>query len=170
MSASNHALLESHEGFTCGEVVVFHPKVFQNKNYVPHYDVYKGHRFQIVDIHEEFEDGLPLGEPHFELTCVTGSVQVKGHVHPDELKHAPVESCDWTAFEVIKHLGVIPMSIETKEGEAPRPPSDSEVRRWLDQSAVIINGKRPKAKDIVEWPITQLVFFPKSEKKRTTVI
>lgn len=67
---------------------------------------------------------------------------------------------------VLKHVGVIPMSQE----KPCTVPSNSEVRRWLDQSSVIINGKKPKANDIVEFPITQLVFFPKSVNRRTTVI
>lgn len=53
----------------------------------------------------------------------------------------------------------IPMSTEA----ACEMASNSEVRRWLDQSAVIINGKKPKAKDIIELPVTSLIFFPKSK-------
>lgn len=70
-----------------------------------------------------------------------------------------------TALEIIKEIGVIPMSVE----KPCTVPSNSEIRRWLDQQAVIINGKKPKANDKVEFPITQLVFFPKA-KRRTTVI
>lgn len=57
------------------------------------------------------------------------------------------------------------MSVERK----CEHPSGSELRRWLDQGAVIINGKTPKAAEEVEFPIEQLVFFPKA-KRRTTVI
>jgi hypothetical protein len=183
-----------------GHVVKFHIKVFQNKNYVPYYDEYKGHQFEVVAFHYEREDctscdgtGTISGvgctdclgtgvdymsaqafqdieDAHVELRCLTGDVKVKGHVHYDEIQHVPVESCDMNAFDVVKYIGAIPMSIETKEGEPPRQPTDAEIRRWLDQSAVIINGKRPKAKDTVEFPITELIFFPKSAKKRTTVI
>lgn len=78
----------------------------------------------------------------------------------------PVERATWTAFEAILYLGVIPASVENPPAKA----SNSEIRRWLDQQSVIINGKKPKAKDIVEFPITQLIFFPKSPKRRTTVI
>lgn len=82
---------------------------------------------------------------------------------PEAVELAIVER---TAFDTIKYLGVIPTSNEN----APNPPSNSELRRWLDQKAVIINGKTPSSKEMVQWPITQLVFFPKSEKRRTTVI
>lgn len=83
-----------------------------------------------------------------------------------QLRQPKVESRDWTAYEVVLFLGVIPASIE----KAPEPASKSEVRRWLENSAVVINGKKPKPMDLVEFPITQLVFFPKSDKRRTTVI
>jgi len=59
-----------------GMTVEFHPKVFQHP-YAPHYDAYKGHRFEVIAFH-------PLG--HVEITCVDDpSVRVKGHVHDDEL-------------------------------------------------------------------------------------
>jgi hypothetical protein len=70
-----------------------------------------------------------------------------------------------TALEIILELGVVPMSVE-------RPcshPTNAEIRRWLDQKSVIINGMRPRAKEVVEFPITELVFFPKG-KRKTTVL
>jgi hypothetical protein len=70
-----------------------------------------------------------------------------------------------TAYEYLKRFDHLPMSIE-------RPctiPTNSEIRRWLKQSAVIINGKRPKPSDEIEFPITELVYFPKG-KRKTTVI
>lgn len=87
-------------------------------------------------------------------------------------KLPPVEKCDWTAFEFIKWFGVLPLSIEKPPNKerAASPPSNSEIRRWLDQGSVQINGVAPKANDIITFPMTQLVFFPKSDKKRATVI
>lgn len=71
-----------------------------------------------------------------------------------------------TAFELIFHIGVIPMSVE----KPCTIPSKSEIRRWLDQKSVIINGLKPSSKEEVEFPITQLVFFPNSKTRKTTVI
>lgn len=54
-----------------------------------------------------------------------------------------------------------------------RPPekaSKSELRRLLDQSALRINGKVVKSKDKIEFPITSVVLFPKSDKKRITIL
>ena len=70
------------------------------------------------------------------------------------------------ALELVFHIGVIPMSIE----QPCSVPSKSEIKRWLNQSSVLINGKKPKAEEEIEFPITELVFFPKSKTRRTTVI
>ena len=59
--------------------------------------------------------------------------------------------------------GVLPMSTE-------RPctvPSNSEVRRWLDKGAVILNGTTPKPNDAITFPITDLVFFPHARRRTT---
>ena len=65
-----------------------------------------------------------------------------------------------TAFEFLLSMcPSLPMSIETPCIAA----SNSEVRRWLEQSAVIINGVKPKPKDIITFPVTSLIFFPKSK-------
>lgn len=69
------------------------------------------------------------------------------------------------AFQVIKYLGVIPMSVE----KPTTWPSNSEIMRWLNGGSVIINGRRPKAKDPVDFPITQLVFFPRGARKTTVL-
>ena len=70
------------------------------------------------------------------------------------------------ALELIYHIGIIPMSIE----HPCTRPSKSEIKRWLNQSSVLINGKKPKAEEEIEFPITELVFFPKSKTRRTTVV
>ncbi len=45
--------------------------------------------------------------------------------------------------------------------------SKSEKRRWLVDSAVVLNGLRPKPDDICPDEITELVFFPNSNNKIT---
>lgn len=65
-----------------------------------------------------------------------------------------------TALEfVISMRPAVPMSIE---GDC-KPASNSEIRRWLEQSAVVINGVKPKPKDLITFPVTSLIFFPKSK-------
>ena len=55
----------------------------------------------------------------------------------------------------------------SQEGEMRGKPSNSELRRWLKNGAVIVNGQRPKPGDTIEWPITELVFFPSGIQKTT---
>jgi hypothetical protein len=69
-----------------------------------------------------------------------------------------------TTFEFIKRFRHLPMSIERSCTEA----TNSEIKRWFKQGAVIINGKRPKPNDEIEFPVTEIVFFPKG-KRRTTM-
>lgn len=52
--------------------------------------------------------------------------------------------------------------------ERPGKASNSELKRWLQNKAVEINGLRPKFDDEVDFPITQMVLFPK--KNRTTLM
>lgn len=91
----------------------------------------------------------------------------------DEIINIITMPIEMTALEfVLSMRPCVPMSRERKaDGTAENNglASNSEVRRWLDQSAVIINGKKPKAKEKITLPVTQLIFFPKSEKSRTTV-
>lgn len=58
------------------------------------------------------------------------------------------------------------MSIETKGEKA----SNSELKRWLNQGAVQVNNKPIGTND--PWPndIRSLVMFPKSPKRRCTLI
>ena len=69
------------------------------------------------------------------------------------------------ALQFIHHMGVIPMSVE----KPCKHPTNSELRRWLNQKAIQINHTTPKAIDEISFPVTQFVFFPNS-KRRTTVL
>lgn len=62
-----------------------------------------------------------------------------------------------TSHEFLKQLrdyGIYPRKITYNK------PSNSELYRCLKQKAVIINGSRLQPNDTIEFPITQLVFFP----------
>ena len=67
-----------------------------------------------------------------------------------------------TAFDYLKYL-------RRETYTVPRQPSNSEIRRWLENGSVKINGKYPKPNDLVEFPINELVYFPES-KFRTTIV
>ena len=53
--------------------------------------------------------------------------------------------------------------------ERNMPASNSDVRRWIQSGAVLINGVRSRTiDDVVEFPVTELVWFPNG-KNRTSV-
>jgi len=70
-----------------------------------------------------------------------------------------------TALEYLKNLPrkYLPKSLE----HGIRCPSNGELRRWLNDKGISINGERPKANENILFPIQQLVFFPKSKRKTT---
>lgn len=69
-----------------------------------------------------------------------------------------------------KFLCSIPHVPMQHNGMQPVIASNSERRRWLQNKAVIINGERPNWDDEIEFPITQLVFFPKSSTNKCTMV
>lgn len=72
-----------------------------------------------------------------------------------------------TAFEYLCGLPILPHSAQ--EGVRGQP-SRSEVKRWLRTGSVLLNGAFPQPSDEIEFPITSLVFFPKSPRRRTTMV
>lgn len=83
-------------------------------------------------------------------------------------KRAPL-----TALQYLLSLRpALPLSVERPPGEFEKDelnPSNGEVRRWLKNHAVIVNGEPLLEKDIVDFPVFSLVFFPKG-KRRTTLV
>lgn len=69
-----------------------------------------------------------------------------------------------TAWEYLLDLNeVCQFHSRERSGKA----SNSELKRWLQNKAVIINGVRPNFNDTIEFPIEQLILFPK--KSRITI-
>lgn len=62
---------------------------------------------------------------------------------------------------------MIPYSTE----QPGKPASKSEIRRWCNSGGMIVlNGETVKKHDQeIQYPVTQLVFFPKSHKRKTTI-
>lgn len=71
------------------------------------------------------------------------------------------------AFEYLRELprDWLPKSLE----HGIKSPSNGELKRWLLDKSIIINGKTPVPSDEITFPITELVFFPTS-KRRTTIV
>ena len=72
-----------------------------------------------------------------------------------------------TALQYILSLRpALPMSAESPCTHA----SNGEIRRWLQQGAVLCNGERLEPNEPIDFPVFSLVFFPKSANRRTTII
>ena len=54
--------------------------------------------------------------------------------------------------------------------ERPGVATNGEVRRWLQSRVVIVNGEPLDASELVDFPIMSLGLFPKSAKRRTTLV
>ena len=60
----------------------------------------------------------------------------------------------------------LPMSIE----QPRKPMSNGELRRHMQQGGVLINGQRVAVDEAIDFPVFSLVFFPKSDGRRTTLV
>jgi hypothetical protein len=60
----------------------------------------------------------------------------------------------------------LPMSIE----QPCTLMSNSELRRHLKQGGILVNGEKLVVDEVIDFPVYSLIFFPKSEKKRTTLV
>jgi hypothetical protein len=47
--------------------------------------------------------------------------------------------------------------------------SSSEKKRWLENGAVIINGKKPRPDDIIDLMIEELILLPNSPRRCTMI-
>ena len=47
---------------------------------------------------------------------------------------------------------------------------NGELRRHMKQGAIIINGEKIAPDEEIDFPVFSLVLFPKSEKRRTTLV
>jgi hypothetical protein len=50
---------------------------------------------------------------------------------------------------------------------ATYPPSTSELVRWLRSGSVVVDGRTLGERDEVEFPMREVVFFPRSRRKTT---
>jgi len=70
------------------------------------------------------------------------------------------------AFEYLKSFEFLP---QRGANLINRRPSNSEIRRWLQNKSIIINGEKPPPEDEIEFPVTSLIFFPAS-RPITTIL
>ena len=73
-------------------------------------------------------------------------------------------------MDAIEYLKALPRDWLPKSvGHGIRPPSNTELRTWLKEGAIIINGAKILPNDEITFPITELIFFPKGIR-RTTIV
>jgi len=65
-----------------------------------------------------------------------------------------------TAHEFLKLLHTF-CCFQTREGSKVGKASLSELRRWCNNKAVIINNKQVNWNEEIKFPVTQMVLFPK---------
>ena len=72
-----------------------------------------------------------------------------------------------TALQYLNTLRpAIPMSAEHPCTQM----SNGELRRHIQQGAVLINGERIDPNEPIDFPVFSLVFFPKSNNRKTTLV
>jgi len=72
-----------------------------------------------------------------------------------------------SSIKAIDYLLGFPRTWLPPSTERRGKPSNGELRRWLRNQAVIINGLTPQPLDDVSLPITELIFFPKGKRRAT---
>lgn len=78
-----------------------------------------------------------------------------------------------TAMQWLNSLRpALPLSIErgNDKTEPHRPMSNGELRRHIQQGAVLVNGERVEPQEEIDFPVFSLMFFPKSATRRTTLV
>lgn len=67
-----------------------------------------------------------------------------------------------TAWELLRDLHKT-CQFQTKEGKKVGIASSGELKRWLVNGAVIINGEKVAFDEQMDFPIFSFVMFPKSK-------
>jgi hypothetical protein len=72
-----------------------------------------------------------------------------------------------TALQFLNSLRpALPLSIE----QPCKPMSNGELRRHMQQGGVLVNTERIAPDEPMDFPVFSLVFFPKSQARRTTLV
>jgi hypothetical protein len=66
-----------------------------------------------------------------------------------------------TAIQFLTDLLSICM-LQTREGKRVGKASTSELRRWIQNKAVLINGETVEVHEVLDFPVFSVVLFPKN--------
>lgn len=78
-----------------------------------------------------------------------------------------------TTLQYLNNLRpALPLSVEQagKKGEPHSIMSNGELKRCIQQGSVLINGERVTPEEKVDFYVNSVVFFPKSQTKKTTIV
>lgn len=81
-------------------------------------------------------------------------------------------NCAWYWFISLSAFCGGFMSTETNGGKGSRSSkaSKSELKRWLENGVVEVNGEKLEWNEPMDFPIFQLVLFPTNPHKRCTMV
>lgn len=72
-----------------------------------------------------------------------------------------------TAWELLRSLHTV-CHFQTREGSCVGPASASELKRWLQRSAIHINAEPVRWDEVLDFPLHSVILFPRG--KRITLL
>lgn len=66
-----------------------------------------------------------------------------------------------TALDFLKSLHAV-CHFQTREGKRAGRASNSELRRWIQNKAFVVNGEKVDWDEPMDFPINSVVLFPKN--------
>ena len=66
-----------------------------------------------------------------------------------------------TSIQFLTNLHQV-CSFQTREGKKVGKASTSELRRWIQNKALLINGETVEINEIIDFPVFSVVLFPKN--------
>jgi hypothetical protein len=67
-----------------------------------------------------------------------------------------------TAWNFLKELHSV-MHFQSREGAKRGKASSSELKRWIQNKAFIINGETVTPEELIDFPVISVVLFPKNK-------
>jgi len=67
-----------------------------------------------------------------------------------------------TFWDFLKNLNTV-CKFQTREGKRVGAVSNSELKRWCQNKALVINGEPVAFDELVDFPIFSVVLFPKNK-------
>lgn len=65
-----------------------------------------------------------------------------------------------TAWQFLRHINEV-CHFQTREGKRVGSASNSELKRWIENKAFIINDETVKWDEPIDFPVYSVVLFPK---------